>query len=122
MFTRMMPDAPKAVGMVQGIVWQMIQGIMSMDSYGLYNEQMEASMQQELPGLVQRLVRSTQSVEPHGFVLPGRAYYLDSDANPSVRLYTAADAAFSIATFITAIGDHDGERYQEVLFLLDALE
>jgi pimeloyl-ACP methyl ester carboxylesterase len=124
MLTAMMPDPNQAAVMVQGIVWQMIQGIMSMNPYGLYNAQMAAAMQAQLPGVVQRLVRSTQIVEPHEFVLPGRAYLLGShaDGNPSVRLYTAADATFNIATLITAITDHNGECYKDVIFMLEALE
>jgi hypothetical protein len=124
MFTGMAGSQEQAAAMIQGIVGQMVQGVMSLDPYGLYNPQMTAAMQAQLPTLVQRLIRSTQVVERYEFVLPGRGYLLgnDADGNPQIRRYTAADGGFNVTALLMGVGDHNPERYRDVLFLLDALE
>jgi hypothetical protein len=39
-----------------------------------------------------------------------------------VRGYTAADTGFNIAVLLSAVMDHDGQRYKDAIYGLDALE
>jgi hypothetical protein len=124
MFTSMTANPQQAADMIQHIVAQLIQGVMTPTAFGQFDSQTAASLQAQLPSAMQRLMRNAQMPEADEFVLPGRAYLLelDHDGNPWARLYMAADAGFNVMAFPTFIVDHSLNCYHNALFLLDSVE
>jgi hypothetical protein len=82
------------------------------------------NVQTQLPVVVERLLRTSREIEPHEFVLPGRAYLLGFSPNdePTVRRYLAEDGVANLAALLMSIADHSGDVYREILYSLDELD
>jgi hypothetical protein len=122
MFAPPGPNQQQGIAAISGIVAQIMQGIMMQNPWG--GTAIHGNVQEQLPVVVDRLMRTSRETEPHEFVLAGRPYLLGfgPNAEPTVRRYVAEDGVANLAAFIMAIADHSGDIYREILYSLDVLE
>jgi hypothetical protein len=99
--------------MIQGIIEQMIGGIIQMNPFARSTDESVRTLQAQMPQVVMRLVASAQGAVVEEFLLPGKAFLIGvnkADGSAWVRGYTAADTGLNIAVLLSAVMDHDGQR------------
>ena len=116
------PQQQQNVAFLQGMVRNLVTGLMSSVSYVDRNSLI--NINQQIPAITETLLTTTRQNQTDEFFLPGKDYFLsyDQDGFPIVRRYTEQDSAFNMLTLLQGLGDHSGELYNEVLYSIDELE
>lgn len=115
------PNQQSGVMMIQGMIQQMMTGIMQQSGYA--TQQGFAEIGQKIPGLVNRLVKMGSRPEPVEFYMPGRCFHIQTTPEGDVTFTPYVDGSgFNFAALMTGLMDHACNNYIDNIMCWDGPE
>ena len=112
---------PQMISQLQFMIGQWLQSIAQQAMLSMGMPMTNIDLTQQIPEVVRQLM-SLRS-ETREFFLPGRVFYIDFDQDGLgvARPFTAQDSQINIAAWMMAMGDHNGQFYQDIVMTLETL-